>query len=327
MRESRESLNLAIDQFPVVGWLSRHVTVYDRGGQQIYADCPMCRAKKKLSIDRGRGLFHCFKCREGGHGGDIWSGGANLLRFIKIVEQCEWRDAFRMVYELAGVPEPAWQPKEKVAPRLPNDLFRLLDLGPEERSVKLLETRGVAHLIQSASLCLDANSDYFERVIIPCSFLDEDHGFEAKATTPSQSPKTLYPAWMPTEQTVYTSKRWDPTSSRVVVTESVFDAETFFGVENAVGTYGSNLHDGQVLALFELGVSDLIWAWDGDAWESTKKAIRKTFGLFRNFVLPIPDREDPNSLGTAWCSSALRSSLVQIKTEWDLTEMEIRRMA
>ena len=297
-------------------------TYDDGGGTDFYADCPICKGRRKLGISRVKKVFHCFKCMEGGHGGDLWTGAASLPRMIRLLEGCSWRQAFKMIYELAGLPEPPPR-KRKQQPRgLPKEAIPLRDCNDNEPAVRMLDRRHVGHLRDRASLCIGGR--YNERVLLPTYFLEEETGFEAKATYPSQSPPSLFPEWLETDETVYTIRAWKSKSQAAksaAVTESVIDCETFHGICNAVGVFGK-FKEGQLTPLLELDLTDLYWLLDGDAWTSITRGIRKTRSLFRNFVVPMPNNEDPNSLGPVGCIDLLERA-VEVKTDWDLLECAV----
>jgi len=321
------ALEAAIDAFPVVAWLSKHTRVANSDGEDVYADCPICGGKKKLGVarvehyNRGRlvpkGTANCFKCNEGGFGGEVWNGRASLIRFIKILEGCSWREAFALVYELAGIPEPPLAPKRDHAPRLPDGLVKLVDCGDNEPCVLTLRNRRVGHLVSSSYVCLNSGP-YYERLILPAYFKEEFLGFEAKALA-GQMPPSLYPAWLQTDTSLYTTRAWDSGSVRVVLTESIIDAETFSGFANAVGCFGG-WKEGQLSRLLELNVEELVWAMDGDAWEKQKRAIEHCAPFFRQFVMQIEPDQDPNSLGPGLCEERL-STAQELKGEWDLIEL------
>jgi hypothetical protein len=316
-------LQSAIDQFPISAWLSKHTQTHDDGtGADFYADCPICGGKRKLGVSRTKKLAHCFRCREGGHGAGTWNGAANLPKLIKLLEGCSWRDSFKLIYELSGLPEPEFVPDKRRDRdrRLPSDSYPLGRVNDGEPVIQFLRHRGVEHLRDTCYLCLE-NGRYYERLIIPTNQAEEWTGFEAKAIHSSQKPKSLYPEWMQTSESVYTVLSWSPDRTLAAVTESVLDAETvaLTGV-NAVGIYGSSFKDGQIRALLELGIETLVWMLDGDAWGAQKKAIFKSLGLFEHYVAPVPKGEDPNSLRKGRCEQAFELA-VPIKSEWDLMEV------
>jgi len=311
-------LDVAISQFPISSWCSMRMKTYDDGGgTDFYADCPICNGRRKLGISRITKVFHCFKCMEGGHGGDLWTGAASLPRMIRVLEGCSWRQAFKMIYELAGLPEPAPR-KRKPGPRgLPKDAIPLSDCQDDERAVVMLRERHCGHLRDSSHLCIGGR--FNERIILPTYFLGEETGFEAKATSKSQSPPSLFPEWLETDETVYTIRSWDASRPKfAALTESVLDCETFHGICNAVGLYGK-FKEGQVTSLLDLDLTDLYWFLDGDAWTSVLRGIKKTRSLFRSFVVPMPTNEDPNSIGPQGCRDLLEKAR-EIKTDWDLME-------
>ena len=59
-------------QFPIAAWLGKHTKTYDTGGRVVYADCPICKGKRKLGVYRYNRVAVCGRCKEGGHGHGIW---------------------------------------------------------------------------------------------------------------------------------------------------------------------------------------------------------------------------------------------------------------
>ena len=310
MTERDDALREAIRDFPIVAWARRHLHVYPNdGGKVVYADCPFCKGKKKLGIYRYNRVATCGRCREGGHGGERWTGTASLPRLIKLVEGCSWREAFKLIYSMAGMPEPKWTPPDKAhVPQLPEGVISLSDCRDDEPAVDLLHRRGMQHLRSSSYLCIGGR--YHERIIFPTYYNDTLTGFEAKAVHPATRPKSLYADDMETDSTVYTIRSWSSNSTICAVTESVIDAETFTPLEfNAVGCYGG-FKDGQIIPLLELGVEKLVWFLDGDVlWSKLWKMLTKTLPFFENFVVPMPKVEDPNSLGSLGCRRLIQMML------------------
>lgn len=296
----------AIEAFPVVRWLRSHTTVHSSMGGVVYADCPICQGKRKLGLYRrskgGSKLAVCGRCKDGGHGQGRWGGVAGLPAFVKLLEGfAEWRDAFKFIHEMAEVPEAEWKPDRSNAgpPQLPDGCIPIDNLRDDERAVALLRERHAWHLHDRASLCIGGK--YHERLILPCYQQEVYTGFEAKATHPGQELKSLYPPEMDTREILYTSRNWQGDDTRAALTESVLDAETFHSLSrNAVGCYGG-LKMEQVSILLDLGVEELYWYLDGDAWELIPKGLRHTLPFFDNYLVPMPADEDPNSLGPDGC--------------------------
>jgi len=275
-------------------------------GKVVYADCPICKGKRKLGIYRqsknGTKLAVCGRCKDGGHGQGRWDGVAGLPAFVKLLEGCEWRAAFKLIHELSEVPEAAWAPEDKGGPpSIPRDAIPLSGCDSDERSCQVLRDRHCDHLLDRSFMSI--GGAYHERVLLPCYQGETYTGFVARATWPTQEPKSLFPEGMETRETVYTLRNWTPEDCRAAVTESILDAETFHTLNrNAVGCYGGFKME-QVSALLDLGVEELYWFLDGDAWHLLPKALKHTLPFFTNYLVPMPHQEDPNSLGPAGCGS------------------------
>jgi hypothetical protein len=156
--------------------------------------------------------------------------------------------------------------------------------------------------------------DYRDRVIFPTEFLGKSTGFEARALLDTQKPKALYPEWQDTE-TLYTPK-WFEKGKAVIVTESLIDAETFYGIGNAVGSYGV-FQANQLSALFDLEPSSVIWAMDADQNSRIRTFVEYTLGIIPTYVLPMFAGEDPNSVGRVGLEGKL-DKLLKVNTLWDL---------
>jgi hypothetical protein len=298
----------ACQKFPLLRWLAEHFRLRDRG-HAVRIDCPHCGGYRTLSVYVESRRIICFKCADGGAGGDNWSGRGNIVDLVRLVERLDRRAAVQRVVQLAGMPEfdvrEALPDHDEPHALFPDDAFRV-DASAADHPARIrLRARGLAHL--ESQTWFAVTGQYAGRWLLPVWYLGAMQGFEAK-TYLNAKPKALYPEWLETSRTLYTTPRWDFSLGYIVVTESIFDAETVG--QNAIGLFGSVLRDGQVLRLLELrdlGIGKLIWLLDGDAWKKQRTAIlRRTRGFFQNYVCPIPKDADPNSLGHAGCHELLR---------------------
>ncbi len=318
----------AIEAFPIVRWLRGYTTVHNAMGKVVYADCPICGGKRKLGIYRqsksGTKLAVCGRCKDGGHGQGRWDGVAGLPAFVKLLEQCDWRAAFKLIHELSEIPEAAWSPDRNNAgpPPLPDNCLALGDLLNSERGVRMLRERHCGHLVAHSFLSIGGK--YHERVILPCYQNGVYTGFEAKATWSTQEPKSLFPFAMDTRELLYTARNWVAEDKRLALTESILDAETFHTLgKNAVGCYAGFKAE-QVSILLDMEIEELYWFLDGDAWDLIPKGLRHTLPFFENYLVPMPATEDPNSLGpegcdALWDQARLVTSLVDhmaLTEEW-----------
>lgn len=311
----------AIQSFPIVAWLSKHTKVYDTGGSVVYADCPICKAKKKLGVYRYNRVSVCGRCKDGGHGLGAWTGTASLPRMVKLLEGCEWRQAFSLIHELAGVPEPIRTYTSDGPEQIPEDAYPLQDCVLGQRGIDMLERRGVGHLAEHARMTVSGK--YKARVILPCRFLRDYVGFEAKGTYPSHDPKSIYGSNMETDRVIYTAVDYDTKRTAVAITESVIDAETFHGLRmNAVGCFGG-FKVQQVNALMELGVDTLYWFLDGDAYHKIPQHLATTSAFFDNIIVNMPDDADPNALGKDGVLELLKTSY-PVANELDFMETRFK---
>jgi len=74
--------------------LVAEVTKVRKSGRSVMAVCPFHQEKTpSMSVDRGRGLYHCFGC---GEGGDVFS-------FVQKTQGVEFPDALEMLARKAGI--------------------------------------------------------------------------------------------------------------------------------------------------------------------------------------------------------------------------------
>jgi hypothetical protein len=319
-------LEKAVEQFPIMGWLKKHTKVYGgHGSNVVYADCPVCGGTKKLGVYRrgrlGIKLAVCGRCKEGGHGQGKWRGVANVPTLVKLLEGSTWRETFKLIHSLAGIPEPEWKPRDRFVAELPKEGIPLRDCSNDERGHSLLVARGVGHLLDTALLCIGGK--YHERIILPTFYLGEATGFEAKGTIPTQEPKSLYAPGMETDRTVYTARTWNKGSTSLCVTESVIDAETFHSTGyNAVGCYGG-FKAGQLASLLNLNPTALYWFVDADAWSKIWDAIKIMMPFVKNYVVPMPEKGDPNSVGADGCVELIEEAVL-IEDHLDFMEVSMK---
>lgn len=322
-------LQKAVESFPIRSWLQKHTKVYG-GGQVIYADCPICKGKKRLGVYRrsrlGFPLAVCGRCKDGGHHQGRWTGSTPIPQLVKLLEGITWRQTFQLIHTLSGVPEPVWErPKDQKPEPIPEDAIPLSKCQPTERARLMLEQRHCGHLVETSFLTIGGK--YNERVILPCYYQGHYMGFEAKGTHPSHDPKSLYGENMETQLTVYTAQGNDDRRLDLAITESVLDAETFHTLPcNSIGCYGG-LKQEQVNSILKLGPDRIYWFLDGDAWKKLWPAIRCLLPFAENYVPPMRDKQDPNSIGPDGCMNYLNEAR-KIEAELDLIGfgLELGRM-
>jgi hypothetical protein len=317
----RLALNQAISQFPVLTWLSDFVPVRHTGGVNAYANCPICGGKSKLGVEVNKKIFRCFKCDEGGYGGTTWTGRAGLVKMVGLLTGRSVKDSIKFIFDCAGLPEirqnfddiKKWLEERDKRP--PSESIALSEAPQDHPSVQMMRRRGMEHLIDVSRVCVSGKYAY--RVILPCRFLEETTGFEAK-TYMNVDPKALYPEWFKVSNTLYTTREWDHEDDTAILTESILDAETFG--RNAVGFYGSNVSDEQVGRLLKLkdhGITRLVWMFDLDAWRKQARFfLRKTSCFFQNYVCRISGK-DPNAIGRTAALELLKTA-EKIEDEMDL---------
>ena len=310
MRQKQDLLE-AIKRFPVLHWAQAHLQgLKDSGGEDVYADCPFCNGKAKLGISISKKVFHCFRCYEGEHA-QGWSGRANLVDMICLLEQCVKREAAEFILKYVGMdPTPARRQKPKESPHLPAEAVHISTVRaqyPKHSVFGWLESR----VLQDIDCYVSLGGRYNGRVILPVYEEGSLVGFEAKAWQRDLKPKSLFPTWFDTSDHIYyTASQFTPATRSgegLVVTESVFDALTLR--EPSIGLFGSHLKDGQLSKLLSFkkkGYSCLYWFLDWDAFsKSVKSVLRKTGVFFQNFLVPVKENEDPNNVGYYGCMHKL----------------------
>lgn len=298
----------AIRKFPVSSWLRNHTKIYDDGhGENFYADCPICKRKRKLGVHRIDKRMHCFYCHETGHHGDVWSGKSGLVRMVMLLERRSQFEAIQFIFHFVGEDAPVVYRQQEAA-KLPEEFIPFSRCSKEHASYQTLIRRGVGHLADKAGVCITGR--YENRIILPVWWLGAFVGFEAKTYVGSE-PKTLYPSWFHTGDYLYMNRYCTPGMTTLIITESILDAETLR--LPAAGLFGSSLKEGQINRLFELkelGLDMVVWLLDGDAWKKQARCAMQTASFLRTAVTALPDKEDPNSLGWQGIAPALAKAQI-----------------
>jgi len=316
------NLRDAIDKFPIARWLEGQAKTRDGGTANLVMDCPVCGGRRKLWVHRERKHGQCFKCAEGGAGGAVWDGKAGLIKLIELIERCDKRQAIDRIFELSGVPDYGYTPREIPEAVLPKGRIPLQEVHPLQPGRKMLADRGCEHLVGASYAVVEGRFRY--RVIMPIQWFGELLGFDAKAWLPAMKPKSLFPEWQE-GGAIHTTAAWDHSEDFCVITESVLDAETL-GV-NAVGILGAVLRDAQLSRLLDLrgqGVRRLVWMLDGDAFTKAANAILRKTGRFENYVAVLTRDEDPNDLGRQECWNRVKTA-VPVRDEFDLVKLQFSR--
>jgi hypothetical protein len=290
-------------------------TVKDPGGENFTVECPIC-GSPRMGVHREKRLFHCFKCDEGEYS-DAWDGRANLVTMICMMEKVSKPEAVRKIFEAAGEMDydiPREPLPEKVMPDDVEDLIRY----PHSDAAMYLSERQLDHMKNRVGL----SATWKGRLILPCWYFNKMVGFEAKAYIDSVKPKSLFPSWFKPSDYIYTSKVWTKDYDYIVLTESIFDAETVH--YNAAGIFGSNLSERQLRILIGLktdGYRVLYWMLDADALSKAVKTIlRRTSEFFYNYVCMMPPDEDPNSIGRDSCKELIHSAK-PVRDEFDAAKI------
>lgn len=229
----------------------------------------------------------------------------------------------------AGLPN-EWRPEVLERQGIPATSIPLTEVPYDHKSWEVLKRRRLLHMADRVNI--EVVGRYSGRFILPATFVGEVKGYEAKSYS-GQFTKCLYPEWFKTYGELYTTPDWDWTCDGAILTESIFDAETFG--QNSIGFYGSKFTHGKLTRLLEMrekGLKNLLWAWDPDAWFSQARAIiGGTAGLFQNFFIPLPrydeagGKADPNALGRARCLDLLDQA-VKVDSEIEVARRSVEML-
>ena len=312
----------AVRRFAVVSWIRGHTKIYDVSGDNFYADCPICHGVKRLGISRERKIFHCFRCNEGGHGGGLWTGRTGLIGMVMLLEKLKYEEAVAFILKSTGIEDIPTVRKARISSatiELPKERHDLKALPEEHRAIQYMNSRGMQHLVPYSWFCVSGR--YADRVILPGMYFDKFVGFEAKTLYKTILPKSLFPTWFNTSEWFYTSFDWKFERGVMVITESIFDAETVG--RNAIGIYGSTLHEGQMARMIELaskGIKKIVWMLDSDAWKKQTRAVFQLSAFFETYAMSLPMPHDPNSLGRDWIYANIQNAR-RIRNELDMFDI------
>lgn len=297
-------LREAIQRFDIVGFSAQFIDILRDYGTDVIADCPICQGKRKLYISRNKRIVRCFTCDEMGLGGDTWTGRADLIQWITILQGCSRREAVELVMTSSGfvyVPEIVEQ-KDYTFPR---EALRISENCNYDHPCRVeLRRRNLEHLMDHWYMC--PTGKYSGRFILPVRYFDKQLGFEAKSYS-GHTPKSLS---MCEPDSLYSTVCWDKARPFAVITESIFDAETV-GV-NALGLMGSGMSADRFARLLDCkkhGVEELIWLLDADAFDKQRRLIER-WGMsrFRNKFAMTPDGLDPNAMGLQKCWDCINAA-------------------
>lgn len=316
--------------FPLISWLSKHAKLsLDDTSTDVYLDCPKCGKRKKLGVALQEkildsrvvkpGHFKCFSCYDGGKAVG-WSGKGSLVGLVSLFEQCSYIEAKELIARLSGLPETvSVRPKAVYTGWQPKGLFPLTSLESDDKAIKYLENRGLAHLVPYCSYSLDKN--FYDRIIIPIHMDGKKFGFAARAYKDKHKPKELYPKHFRTDTHIY-YQQCQVKSDLLVITEGIMDAESYAGFQNAVGLFGK-YKPLQLKSLLKTGARKFVLSLDGDAKTSTIKLARALMAHGEVWVVPFLAGEDPNSCLVADNLKYRFGQLTALRDESDLIGFEV----
>ena len=269
----------------------------------IRVPCPFCadigHADKKtsLGVQASNGVWHCFRCGEGGR--------------LK-----EPPDPAQALLEA----EPGDPVEAALTPIPPPDGFPLLGEGPGLTSITLepardyLRSRNVDEkLVRLLGLGAVVDGKYANRIIVP--FHREGHddwlGWIGRLWCKPQpwaeglsAMKYIYPKGMPRGMFLYNHAAVHvETDEPLIIVEGAFDTWPFYPDGAAVLGKPSNV---QVEAL-KLAKRPVAIMLDGDAWEeSWILAARLRFEGCRAGFVKLPPRTDPDEVPLDWARNEAR---------------------
>ncbi len=185
--------------------------------------CPKCPPYKKasLSIDRSRGIFHCFRC---GYSGKFRGQFSNLLsQYEKFTKNPEWPSDYE-----------------------PIDPYEPQSLG-QKFALSYLRNRRVSNeQIVKYRIGYCATGKYERRVIIPFISSDQLVYFVARSIVPSEPKKYLNP---PSPKGDFLFRTFMGKVKVAVIVEGVFDALNIEHFMPAIATLGKKPTTEQIRAI------------------------------------------------------------------------------
>jgi len=279
--------------------------------------CPFCDDNNfHLGIFKSGKNFSCWKCRTTGSLFDLLSAirGISWKEYVQLIsQQALWRskDAVGEIQRIfAGTEEETPLSERQTYNVLPeytetiteDSLTRspLLQRFLSERDISL------ATLIASR-VAVGRAGDFCHRLVVPIYEENEMVGYQGRDLTGKANLKYLTPAGFNIMDYLYNVDFVEPRSS-IILVEGIIDAWRLgFGT---VATFSTVVSAIQRSKLFKLKPTELVFAWDSDAYGLAKKQAEYWAPLVDKVkVIRFPDGHDPDSFGEEGTKALIREAL------------------
>lgn len=228
--------------------------------------------------------------------------GKERLAVVLRMGQVDWVDVspLEQIHEIFAAPDPAVPEEEREEVILPPSV----PIGNPKTKIPLLVTRfcstrdfGIKECLKySTRYCPLDFSGWSQRLLLP---IWDYRGALVSAvgrSLTSQKPRYLNLPGVSIKKkgVLYGEDRWVP--GRMILVEGPLD--TWRIGDGAVASFGASLTIAQMQKIWSMGVSELIVAWDADAYQSAIKFGRELSPLLPSVkVVRLPPGEDPDSFG------------------------------
>jgi len=251
-----------------------------KAGTNISVVCPVCKlnaknssSKKKLSIDLGKGIYHCWVCE---------SKGRNIGQFVRKNTNASKKTIAEIyeIFEFNGVKES----KEEIVLRLPDDFALLAESNSTKAKIakKYLKERGLEYNdLLKYKIGISNEKDFINRVIF--SSHDEDLKLNYYLSrTYDKAQKIKYRNCDHKRSEIIFNEYNVDWQKPVVLVEGIFDA--IKAGDNAIPMLGSWIDEKH--ALFRKIVienSDVILCLDPDAQKKSLE-VAKNLNSYGNEI-------------------------------------------
>lgn len=296
-----------------VAWVEAHSNVTKRC---IGLCCPWCDDDSyHLGLFRDGLNFNCWKCGRTGTffqliqrlsgssssdvGGLIASAGLDFRQQTRErIQQALSERRARLSSEEA-IPTCSWPTELKVVTEETIDQFPLVSQFLSQRGFSL--KTAMFYGVHSSLLGV---GKWAHRLVCPVVEQGRLLAIHGRDMSGRAVKKYINPGGSPVHQLLYNID--NALGVKVVVVEGVFDVWRLGN--NTVATFGASMSDQQVERLFGLyGLREIVFAWDGDAFQQALRAARKFGGLMKVKVLRLPVGQDPDSLGQSYLNEMERA--------------------
>lgn len=265
---------------------------FHMSSSQIYVNCPLCGDEKRhLQVHSVRGLYICFRCREGGS-----------IRWVISGRPADWREVRSALPDTKKDP---FQPRPcteegyiAISPPLVTSGRGQVNF--REKVLRRLADRAFSYCLkrgmtpaQIALYRLAVRMDY-ERVFFPYWNRGSDWTFYTARALGDEEPKTLE---MPGSDKPLYGRQLHQRAENVVLVEGVFD---HFVTPYSYAMMGAILTVGQIRQLMEDKVKRVFFIGDPDAGEMMERnQTRMVHSGITAYTVHLHTKKDPAEIGRA----------------------------